>query len=146
MERIEILQGTNPMIAVNVKDVTLVPTFTQTVGEEDVVRHSYFTIRHSDSSFRPLDVNKGELQIEMDSTGNVNDEYGNSFMIENKEDGTGYAEVRLSRSYTRLMHDHDYFFQFNLIDDDGNLFAVGDKPTPIVVRTNLADFREADGE
>lgn len=145
MERIEILQGTNPMIAVKVKDVTLVPTTTQTVSGETITRHSYFTIRHDDTSFLPLDVTKGELQIEMDSTGTVNDEYGNSFIIQNNNN-EGYAEVRLSRSYTKLLHDHDYFFQFNLIDDDGNLFAVGQKPTRIVVRTNLADFTEADGE
>jgi len=159
MKRIEILQSTNPTIAVRLRDVNLVGTFVQDVDGESVVRHSYFTIRHSDSSFMPVSEEKGELQIEMAesslaSSWTTEDEYGNIFTINNSlNDETGpysYAEVKLSRTYTRLLHDHDYYFQFNLIDrqgDDGqytySMFAVDEKPMMLRVRTNLVDLRDA---
>jgi len=160
MERIEILQGTNPTIAVRLRDVNLVGTFVQNVDGEDVVRHSYFTIRHSDSSFRPISEEKGEVQVEMqesalDTAWSTEDEYGNIFTINNSlsDDKGPYsiAKIELSRTYTRLLHDHDYYFQFNLIERQGEegayaycMFAVDEKPLVLRVKTNLADLRSSD--
>ena len=154
MERIEILQGTNPTIAVKLKGVELIPSFEQTVDGDTVKRCSYFTIRHTDGSYRPIDPKLGELQIEMnEDTGSADsweetDDYGNVFTIarhvDSVDDEHSIAQVELSRSFTRLLHAHDYYIQFNLIDNNEKMFAVDDKPILMRVGTNLADLRDND--
>ena len=142
MTKVEIIRGTNPSISVKLKGLVLAPVFDETVDSETVTRHSYFTIRHNPGQ-GTLDPDKGELQIEMDSTGHVTDDMANDFYISNiTEDGeaVGIAKVELSRTYTKTLHDHEYLFQFNLIDDDHNMFPVPEKPMLLIVSPNVVDL------
>lgn len=138
---VEITRGSNPSIAVKMADITLSPTFDETIGESEVTRKSLVTIRKSCESEGSILTSDGELQIEMDSTGSVEDIYGNVFEIDGDT-----ATVRLNRNYTRLLTQPVYFIQFNLIDEDGNLFVVEDPPMALHVRRNLADLSDADGD
>ena len=132
---IDFNRGSNPTITITVKDITLVPTLTETISEEEVIRHSYATIRREPCSESAIDASKGELQMVMDSTGTVEDEMGNVFTVA----GT-YASLKLNRSYTKSMDCGVYFLQFNLIDSDGNMFAVSPQPFPMKVLPNQAVF------
>ena len=54
MAKIEILQGTNPMISIRLKGVELIPSFQETVDGDLVRRCSYFTVRHTNSPLKPV--------------------------------------------------------------------------------------------
>jgi len=142
MTRIEIIRGTNPTIKLRLKGLGLKSTFDQTIDGDTVTRHCYFTIRHNPSA-GALNPDLGEMQIEMDSTGHVVDDMGNDFKINNttvEGEPVGVASVALSRTYTRTMHVHEYLMQFNLIDNENNMFAVDEKPIILRVVPNVVDL------
>lgn len=132
---IDFNRGSNPTITITVKDITLVPTLTETISGEEVLRHSYVTIRREICSESAIDASKGELQLVMDSTGTVEDEMGNVFTVTETS-----ASLKLNRSYTKSMGCGVYYLQFNLIDSEGNMFAVSPQPFLMKVLPNQAVF------
>lgn len=132
---IEIVRGTNPTISLKMKDFTLVPSFTEMINGQEVVRKSYATIRGEMDATGPIDTVGGELQIEVSGSGSTVDNEGNYFEV-----STDTAVLKLSQTYTKKLIDGVYFLQFNLIDSDHNMFTIESRPLTLQVKPNLANL------